>query len=58
VIQIKTAENGETYYTVVAKNGEVLVTSETYESIQSCRKGIAALKKVIRDVDVKTVVEK
>jgi len=57
VIKIKTADNGNKYYVVTAKNGEDLVTSEMYESIQACRKGIAALKKIIRNLDVKTIVE-
>lgn len=35
------------WFTVNAKNGQVLVTSETYKTKQSLEKAIASLKKIL-----------
>lgn len=43
MIKIKRAKNGQLYYVVVAKNGKVLLTSETYKSKRGVMKGIRAL---------------
>jgi len=46
MIKIHQSRNKQYYYTVIAKNGKVLVQSETMKSIKSVLKGIAALNKV------------
>jgi uncharacterized protein YegP (UPF0339 family) len=46
MIKIHKAKNKQFYYTVIAKNGKVLVQSETMKSLKSIYKGIAALNKV------------
>jgi uncharacterized protein YegP (UPF0339 family) len=46
MIKIHKAKNGQYYYTVHAKNGKVLVQSETMKTIKSIHKGIASLNKV------------
>ena len=46
MIKIHKAKNKQFYYTVIAKNGKVLVQSETTKSLKSIYKGIAALNKV------------
>lgn len=43
MIKIKRAKNGQLYYVVVARNGKVLLTSETYKSKRGVMKGIDAL---------------
>lgn len=43
--EIRKAKGKQSYYFVLlAKNGEVVVTSETYKSKQSCKDGIKAVK--------------
>ena len=49
MIQRKTSTDNKDYFVVVANNGEPLATSETYESKQGMEKGIAALKKAVRE---------
>ena len=39
----KTARNGEPMFNVVARNGEIVGTSETYRRATSCEKGIASV---------------
>lgn len=39
-----TAKNGEFYFNLVARNGEIIGTSETYRSKQGLEKGIASVK--------------
>lgn len=46
MIKIHQSKNKQFYYTAIAKNGKVLVQSETMKSIKSIYKGIAALNKV------------
>lgn len=49
-IKIKTAKNGDPYITVVARNGRVLMHSETYQSgMSSAINGIKAIEKAIND---------
>lgn len=40
---IKTAADGKPYFTLQAANGQVLVTSETYESKDNAYKGILSV---------------
>ena len=46
MIKIHQSKNKQYYYTVIAKNGKVLVQSETMKSLKSIHKGIASLNKV------------
>ncbi len=46
---IKTGRGGKTHLVLVATNGRVVATSETYESKESCLKGIAAVKRLATD---------
>ena len=48
MIKIKRAKNGQLYYVVVAKNGKVLLTSETYKSKRGVWIGINAVLKSLR----------
>ena len=41
---IKRGRGGKTHFVLLASNGRVVATSETYESKESCLKGIAAVK--------------
>lgn len=56
MITIKVSADEKFYFVVEGKNGEVIVQSETYESLQACKKGISALKRVLKTA--KTKVEK
>tara|TARA_R110000772_G_scaffold2410_4_gene8564 strand:- start:42607 stop:42801 length:195 start_codon:yes stop_codon:yes gene_type:complete len=47
-IVIKTSKNGEEYFNVVAENGQVLVTSETYKSRQGLDNGIKAVTELFQ----------
>jgi uncharacterized protein YegP (UPF0339 family) len=49
---IKTGRGGKTHFVLVATNGRVVATSETYESRESCLKGIAAVKRLAADAAV------
>lgn len=46
MIKIKQAKNGQFFFTIQAKNGQVIVTSETYKSKAGVWKGIWAIIKV------------
>lgn len=43
--EIKTAKNGKVHFNLKASNGQVLLTSEKYESRQGAEGGIASVKK-------------
>ena len=43
--EIKCAENGEFYWVFKSGNGEVVATSQTYNSKQGCQKGIDSIRK-------------
>jgi hypothetical protein len=45
MFEIKKSRNHKFYFVFKAGNGEIVVTSEMYESKQSAKKGISALKK-------------
>jgi uncharacterized protein len=49
---IKTGRGGKTHFVLVATNGRVVATSETYESKESCLKGVAAVKRLAADAVV------
>ena len=41
---IHSSDDGQYYFTLVASNGQVIVTRETYTTKQSCKKGIKITK--------------
>ena len=41
---IKIAKNDEFYFNLYAPNGRVIATSETYTTLQNCKKGINSVK--------------
>ena len=49
---IKQGRGGKTHFVLLASNGRVVVTIETYESKQSCLKGIDAVKRLAADATV------
>jgi uncharacterized protein YegP (UPF0339 family) len=49
---IKAGRGGKTHFVLVATNGRVVATSETYESKESCMKGVAAVKRLAADAAV------
>jgi hypothetical protein len=49
---VKSGRGGKTHFELLASNGRVVATSETYESKQSCLKGIAAVKRLATDATV------
>lgn len=52
MIIIKKARNGQYYFIVKARNGRVLVTSETYTRKSNCNTGISALQ-IVMEGDIK-----
>lgn len=51
-IIIKQAKNKQTFIVVKGGNNETIVTGETYKSKQGAKRGIAALKKVLKNAVV------
>ena len=49
---IKTNEKGGTHFVLKADNGEVVATSQTYKSMDSCKKGIESVKRNAPDAEV------
>ena len=49
---IKHGRGGKTHFVLLASNGRVVATSETYESKESCLKGIDAVKRLAADAAV------
>jgi uncharacterized protein YegP (UPF0339 family) len=49
---IQQGRGGKTHFVLLASNGRVVVTSETYESKQSCLKGIDAVKRLAADAAI------
>ena len=43
--EIKTAKNGKVHFNLKASNGQVLLTSEKYESRQAAVKGVESVRK-------------
>lgn len=42
--QLKTAKNGQFYFTLTAKNGQVIAQSEMYTTKDAAENGIASVK--------------
>ena len=49
---IKHGRGGKTHFVLLATNGRVVATSETYESKESCLKGIEAVKRLAADAAI------
>lgn len=47
MINLHKSKDNKFYFTVTAKNGKVLVTSETYNTRRAMNKGVDALVKII-----------
>jgi len=45
-IQILKSADGQYYFVLVAANNQVIATSETYRTKQSCKKGVASARKI------------
>lgn len=43
--KIHRAKNFDFYFTLHARNGEIIATSEMYDTFESCKKGITAVRK-------------
>lgn len=43
--EIKTGKNGKLHFNLKATNGQVILTSEKYESRRACENGIASVRK-------------
>lgn len=52
MFKIRKASNGQYYFKLVGRNGETLFTSETYTRKDSCKKGIAAIKRFVNGAKV------
>jgi uncharacterized protein len=46
---IRKSSNGQFYWVLNASNGQVLITSETYTTKESCKNGIASSKVSVTD---------
>jgi len=42
--EIKSSNNGQDYFVLKARNGKVILVSETYKSLSSLRKGIESVR--------------
>jgi uncharacterized protein len=47
--QVKTGKDGQYYFNLTAKNGQVILASEGYKAKESCENGIASVKKNSRE---------
>lgn len=52
---IKTAQNGQYYFILVARNGKTIATSETYLTRQACYKGITSVQ---RNAPIADIIER
>ena len=41
---IKSSKDGQFYFNLYATNGRVIATSETYTTLQNCKKGVTSVK--------------
>ena len=48
----KTSKDGKTYFNLKAANGEIIGTSETYNSTSACKNGIATVMKNAPTADI------
>ncbi|NAY90535.1 DUF1508 domain-containing protein [Muricauda sp. JGD-17] len=47
--EIKTTESGKTMFNLKAGNGQVILTSQSYASMDGCKNGIESVKKNAQD---------
>ena len=47
--QVKTGKDGQFYFNLTAKNGQVILSSEGYKAKESCENGISSVKKNSQD---------
>lgn len=52
LFKIKPSKDEKVFFTLEANNGEVLATSETYESKQAAKKGIKAVQIAASDASI------
>lgn len=50
--QLKTAKNGQFYFNLTAKNGQVIATSEMYTTKAACENGINSVKENAPQADI------
>lgn len=50
--QIFKGKDGQFYFRLRAKNGEIVCSSEGYTTLQSCRNGIEVIKKIASESPV------
>lgn len=50
--RITTQKDGQFRFSLTAKNGEIIATSEAYKSKQGCMNGIESVKKNAPEADV------
>jgi len=50
--EIEESRDNQFYFNLKAGNGQVIVTSETYKSKQSCKHAIEVTKDIAEDADV------
>lgn len=55
MIEIFQASNGQWYFHVRAKNGQIVAASEGYTLRKDAVRGIAGLTRVLRDPDLKVL---
>lgn len=53
--QVFKGRDGQFYFRLKAKNGEIVCSSEGYTSLQSCEQGIEVIKKIARDAPVEEI---
>jgi len=53
--ELKTAKNGDFFFNLTAKNGQVIATSEMYKSKAAAENGIASVKTNAPQADTEEV---
>jgi uncharacterized protein YegP (UPF0339 family) len=52
---VKTGKNGQHYFNLTAKNGQVIATSEGYTTKAACMKGIESVKTNAPNAEIEEV---
>jgi uncharacterized protein YegP (UPF0339 family) len=58
MVKYHKSKNGQHYVTIVAKNGRVLFTSETYKRKSSAKKAVDAVQKIFTGFDAAKEIKK
>lgn len=53
--QIFTGKDGQYYFRLRARNGEVVCSSEGYKSLQGCKNGIEVIKDISADAPIEVL---